>query len=161
MIPTPSSTRMKIESPPATENPCSAIARTVGNAKPAMNTSAAPSTSRRVMPQGPRGSAGASCRDAHSRECSPVARGRPQLACAAHREQPDREQAEGEAADMGEVGDAFPSAERAREPREAKVELLEEPEPEQQQCRYLDDRDEEDDEDQAEDAGTRIQQDVA
>src|ERR1035441_4824735 len=78
--------------------------------------------------------------------------------------QPDGEQPEGEAADVCEVGDAFAARSDPAHPvqaGEAEVELLEEPEAEQEDRGDLDDRDEEDDEDEAQDAGPGIQQQVA
>src|SRR4051794_5699152 len=107
--------------------PCSTAAPMVSTAKPAMNTSAIASTVALMGP--PRGPGRRSCE---------LGRGRPGLRRASFRDRADHRQAEQEAADVGEVGDAF-AAQRVGRAGEPEQELLEEPEPEQGHRGQLDD----------------------
>src|SRR5580692_1381186 len=100
-MPIASSTTIRIESRlAAVIPPCLMMTVVVRKAKPAMKTSAAPSTSRRVIwefsQMGPR-------LLVHRQRRL----GRGGRSAFAFDEQPDDEQPEGEAADVGEVGDAF------------------------------------------------------
>src|SRR5208282_1499886 len=122
--------------------PSSEVASTVSTPKNTMNSAMTQSTITRVKTCAPRS----------------TRRQRPSRRVAA-REQADRQQAEREAADVGEVGDTF--AHVAGQPGEPEQQLRGEPEAEQRERRQLDDRDEEDDEDDREHLRTRVQQDVA
>ena len=57
---------------------------------------------------------------------------------------------------MGEIGDSLAAARFDRDLAQRGDELEDEPDREQNQRRYLDERDEEDDEDQGQDPGPRI-----
>src|SRR6185312_14670883 len=105
-MPTASSTRMKTEISPARVTPCSAIVRKVRKAKPTMNSSTTESTTRRLISPARGGGRPSSARPQRCPR-SPAAG-----------DQADREHSEEEAADVGEVGDAF-AADRAREAGEA------------------------------------------
>src|ERR1700681_1727309 len=147
-IPTPSTRRIRTEIKLARVNPCSITALRVRKAIPAMNTSARPRTSRRVT-------------EAAGRATPSVDREAGRLGLAMHGEEADQRKAKDEAADMCEVGHATATADRVAQAGAAEVELLQEPEAEQEYGRDLDDSYEEHDEHEAEYARARVEHDVA
>ena len=76
-------------------------------------------------------------------------------------ERADREQAEGEAADVRVVGDAGAAAERRRDAEGAEQRVEDQPQAEHRPGRQLDEREEEDQQHDGQDPRPRVEQDVA
>src|SRR5215217_3915579 len=129
------------DSTESTSGPVLKITNSVRNASRAVKTSAMPTTSVRIG------------LEAGLRELLP--------ALALVGEQLDREQPEGEAADVREVRHAAAALADGVEVEIAEEHLLQEPDSEDQQRRQLEDREEEHDEDHGHDPGAREEQDVA